>query len=72
MCCKKQREKVKEWDYFGTPIGVTFDGESTYKTPLGGYLTMLIILFIGGNALVTVLQVLFAPTYSSKTKSTFD
>ena len=63
--CKSN--KFKEYDYFGTPIGVTFNGESTYKTRLGACATLLVIFFIGSNALVTVLQALIAPEFTSKT-----
>ena len=49
MCTTSCKEKVKSYDTFGAPIGVTFKGEPTFKTVCGGAITLFIILLLGGN-----------------------
>ena len=37
--------KLKQADYFGTPISLNFKGEKTFKTSIGGAFS--VIIFIG-------------------------
>ena len=46
MCKGRCKEKTRSYDYFGVPIGVTFNGNSDYKTTLGGAVTMLLIIVL--------------------------
>ena len=49
MCTSNCLKKVKSYDSFGAPIGVTFNGDADYKTTFGGFVTVFLILLMGGN-----------------------
>ena len=36
--------KLKKADYFGAPISLNFKGETTFKTSIGGALSIIILL----------------------------
>ncbi len=63
MCGTACKRKVKSYDSFGAPIGVTFKGESDYKTVFGGAVTICLILLFGGklaiNSLIFMTQTSF-------------
>ena len=54
MCKGKCKEKTRSYDYFGVPIGVTFNGDSDYKTTLGGAATILLFIVLGGNLFLNI------------------
>lgn len=37
---------LKSYDVFGEPIGLNYDGDSTFKTLLGAFVTILIKIFL--------------------------
>ena len=54
MCKGKYKEKTRSYDSFGVPIVVTFNGESDYKTTLGGVATILLFILLGGNLFLNI------------------
>ena len=40
-------EKIKSFDCFGAPIGLTYQKESTFQTRIGGIVTVLIVFVLG-------------------------
>ena len=40
-------EKIRGFDYFGAPIGLTYHKESTFQTRLGGVVTIMIVIVLG-------------------------
>ena len=45
MCCSaKVRNKFKQADIFGRPVRLTFKGQDTFKTAIGGLLTVLMVI----------------------------
>ena len=53
--------KMRQWDYFGAPIGVTYEGDPTYTTQVGGIVTLLLLIIIGSNTLASILGVIIKP-----------
>ena len=54
MCYKCER--IRRLDYFGAPIGLTFDSNANYKTRVGGVVTLLICILFGGNLLSNLVK----------------
>ena len=72
MCCKcKRGERVREFDIFGTPVGVTYKGQASYQTGLGGCVTITLLVIFGGNLLSSVIALLADPRYEKTTKEEF-
>ena len=65
MCTSNCRKKVKSYDSFGAPIGVTFNGDADYKTTFGGLVTVFLFLLLGGNLALSLLEVLTSQNYTS-------
>ena len=63
--CLSCRQSARSFDFFGAPIGVTYKNESTFKTFLGGCVTIALAIFIGGNLILQILGVFISPTFSS-------
>ncbi len=72
MClsCRKG-EKLRQFDIFGAPVGVTYGGESRFRTGLGGCVTILLLIFFGSNMVLSLVNVAIHHVYSSKTVETF-
>lgn len=66
MCftCHKG-ERVRQFDIFGAPVGVTFNGEARYKTGLGGCVTLLLLVVFGSNMILSLINVVLNKSYSS-------
>ena len=56
MCKGKCKEKMRSYDSFGAPIGVTFNGESSYKTTIGGAVTVALLVILGVNLSLNLLD----------------
>ena len=56
MCKGKCNEKIRSFDSFGAPIGVTFNGESNYKTTIGGAVTVVLLIVLGVNLSLNLLD----------------
>jgi len=56
MCKGKCKEKMRSYDSFGAPIGVTFNGESSYKTAIGGAVTIVLLIILGVNLSLNLLD----------------
>ena len=54
MCKGKCKEKTRSFDTFGVCIGVTYKGDSDYKTTLGGAITILLFFILGGNLVLNI------------------
>lgn len=57
MCKGKCKEKTRSYDSFGVPISVTYKGDSEYKTTLGGAVTILLFIILGGNLVLNIYDV---------------
>ena len=55
MCTSNCKKKIKIYDGFGAPIGVTFNGDADYKTTFGGLVTVSLVLLLGGNLILSLL-----------------
>ena len=58
--------RLRNLDYFGAPVGVTFDGRSEYKTKFGGCCTLLLIICFGSVLCTSLLGLFLNPTYSKE------
>lgn len=69
MCITcKRGERVRQFDIFGTPAGVTYDAEPVYKTGLGGGITLFILIYFFSNFFLSLAQVVLHRQYKlSKT-----
>lgn len=66
MCFNCRRgERVRQFDLFGAPVGVTFQGQYKHKTGLGGTITILFFLFFGGEALLSLIDVTLNASFSA-------
>lgn len=72
MClsCRKG-DRVRQFDLFGAPVGVTFNGEYKHKTILGGTITILMLLFFGGSVLLSLANVIINKSYTVDISDTF-
>ena len=72
MCfsCRKG-EKLRQFDIFGAPVGVTYGGESRFRTGLGGCFTILLLIFFGSNMVLSLMNVVLHSKYTPKTEETF-
>ena len=72
MCFScKNGEKLRQFDIFGAPVGVTYGGESRFRTGLGGCVTILLLIFFGSNMVLSLINVAINQVYTSKTNETF-
>lgn len=55
---------LRKLDLFGAPVGVTFKGESEYKTKIGGTVTLLLILLIGSSVFLSLYELLFSRSFT--------
>ena len=70
MCFKGFcRHKLRGFDIFGAPVGVTFNGASTHQTALGGTVTLFLLSIIAGSLLFE-LVLLIQGNYSVKMTET--
>jgi hypothetical protein len=53
---KSCSDKIKSYDGFGAPIGVTFKGENVYKTTCGGVVSILLLVLLGLQLTTEVLK----------------
>ena len=63
---------IRSLDWFGAPIGLTFNGEPTYKTKCGGYVTLCLLVLIGGNLFLNIIGLILNPQYTYRVQSTYD
>ena len=66
MCTSNCKKKVKSYDSFGAPIGVTFNGDADYKTTFGGLVTVFLFLLLGGNLALSLFEGLTTDHFSSQ------
>ena len=71
MCTNSCKRKVKHYDSFGAPIGVTFKGEPDYKTVCGGSITILLIFLLGGNLVYKLINFLLESTFTKRESSQY-
>ena len=50
---------------FGAPVGITFKGHYEHSTRLGGLIAILLFLYFGIEALLSLIDVVINPEYSS-------
>ena len=66
MCTNLCKKRIRRYDGFGAPIGVTFKGDAYYKTVCGGIATLLMILLLGGNLALNTLDFLIKNQFEKK------
>ena len=72
MCFGNHKgERFRNFDIFGAPIGVTFNSDTEYKTKLGGFITILMLLLFGTNMILEMINVVFHEDYSSKISDSY-
>ena len=71
MCCERKgtTSRLEKFDIFGAPIGITFKGKDTFKTPIGGIMSICSVTLIL-VALVFELSILFSGKFSKDTSQT--
>ena len=47
---EKVKNFFKYFDIFGAPVGLTYDGEATFQTCLGGFMALLAFFIVGASA----------------------
>lgn len=72
MCKSKCKEKARSFDSFGAPIGVTFNGDTSYKTTAGGIITIVLLIFLGGNLFLNVYDLYTNRQYTSHEANNFN
>ena len=65
--CLSCNNRVRGCDFFGAPIGVTYKSEYDFKTAVGGWASIILIVFLGSNLVMSILGVIIAPSYTSQT-----
>lgn len=72
MCLScRSGDCISQFDIFGAHVGVTYGGNDTYKTKLGGCSTLLLLLIFGSNMILSVVNVIISDTYSHKSTTKF-
>ena len=67
MCkSSSKRADLRKLDLFGQPVGVTFNGEYKHRTALGGFVTVFLLIFFGGNMVLSVVNAIVHPEFTSK------
>ena len=69
---KNETQGLRKLDLFGAPVGVTFKGESYYKTKIGGIVTLLLFLLCGSSITLSVYEILFSRSYTSSHEHIFN
>ena len=65
MCITcKSGERVRQFDMFGAPIGVTYNAQPEFKTGLGGCITITLLIYFISNFFLNVVAVLFRNEYT--------
>lgn len=64
MCNCRKGERVRQFDLFGVPVGVTYNKEPVYKTGLGGIVTIFISVYFIYNLLTRLLSVIVSQKYT--------
>ena len=65
MCTCRKGERIRQFDIFGASIGVTFKGEPTYKTCLGGTVSLMLFILFGGNFIFAVINSIINPEFDT-------
>ena len=67
MCLTcKRGERVRQFDIFGTPAGVTYNAEPVYKTGLGGAITLFILIYFFSNFFLSLTNVFIERQFDLK------
>ena len=59
------RTKIRDTDIFAEPVLVSYKGKSSFKTPLGGCLTILLVTIFFGTALFILEDDIRDPSYKN-------
>ena len=59
------RAKIRDTDIFAEPVLVSYKGKSSFKTPLGGCLTVLLVTIFVGTALFILEDEIRNPSYKN-------
>ena len=51
------KERIRSYDVFGSPVGLTYKGDSSFKTVLGGIICILASAIILSAALEQFIEV---------------
>ena len=64
------KKSLREYDIFGTPVGLTYQGEETFKTSCGGCTAILILFLIGSGVVKELINSYRDPEYRQTEAST--
>ena len=72
MCLSRcDGKRLRRFDVFGSPVGVTYNSEYRHKTGLGGCISLAFAIFFGGSVLLSLIDVLINKHYTAKTQSDY-
>ena len=60
---RKSQDVLKFFDLFGRPVQLTHKGHSTFRTSLGGCLSLLVIISISVFATIRLREIYFSPHF---------
>ena len=61
--CKSSADLIREQDYFGVPVHLSYKGSSAYNTYCGGVVTILVVIACSVNFCVSLFQTMNNPIY---------
>ena len=64
MCLNKVRHLTRKIDIFSVPISLTYKKEDSFSTVLGGLLSILAIIILGGFFITETVILVQSPEYS--------
>ena len=64
-------ERIRELDIFGQPVSLVYKGESTFQTKCGGFVALMLTLFLGMTFAYDIVGWLHNEDYSQVIESKF-
>ena len=60
---------MRNLDIFGKPVGLTYNGKATFQTAFGGFMTLIVLLILGGIGITNFIELYIDQNYSKTTIS---
>lgn len=70
--CRQKGNLLKKFDVFGAEVGLTFNGDTNYGTKVGGFLTIVIMILLGGSFMSNVITVFTNPKFNDRVVTTYN
>ena len=61
--CKNSANLIREQDYFGVPVNLSYKGSSSYNTYCGGIVTILVVIACSVSFCISLHETLTNPIY---------